>query len=199
MGQITNATSGILTGVNTKFDSITTMAQGILCLPQIFSPDGLKNITASIGRYLAAYASNVITSLFGFVYDTISRNIQNVTGVITSQLNAINNFIKDISESIALIKNFAKGLLGDAKSVWEHITNKENCAFAAAELGKCIISDILDELPKAVTRDLSTGTLNLNNKILDITDKLTGPTKTITRATNRYQSLANKARIQQLF
>jgi conjugal transfer/entry exclusion protein len=199
MGLITNATSGILTGVSTKVGAITTMARGILCIPQILSPTGLKYLTASIGQFLTAYGANVITSLANFVTATVTRNIQNITGVITTQLNAINNFIKDIRESIQLIKNYATQLLSESRSIWNHLSDQLNCNFAAAELAKCLISDILDELPKSVSRQLSDGTLNLNNKVLDITDKLRGPEKSITRFTHQAQTFANKARIQQLF
>lgn len=199
MSVLANATSGILTGVNTKFDSIITVAKGVLCLPQIFSPKGLQYLTANISTFLAAYAANVISGLTNFVRDTITRNIQNVTGVIGSQLNAINNFIKDIRESITLIKTYAKTIAQDTKNVWEFLTNNENCSFAAAELGKCLISDILDELPKATSKALADGTLDLNNKVLDVTDQLTQPQKSLTRYYNQAQVFANKAKIQQLF
>jgi formyltetrahydrofolate synthetase len=199
MGQLTNTASGILTGINSKFDGITSMAKGVLCLPQLFSPENLKYLTANIGTYLAAYAANVVTSLANFVTDTISRNIQNVAGVITSQLNAINNFIKDIKEAIQLIKTYAENLEQKMKDTWDFLTDTENCNFAAAEIGKCLISDILDELPKSVTKGLSDGTLDLNNKVLDITEKLRAPEKSLTRYYNQAQKFGNKARIQQMF
>jgi len=199
MGALATATGGILTGVSTKLGGVISVAKGILCLPQLFSPNSLKYLTANIGNFLAAYASNVITSFTNFVTDTVTRNIQNATGITTSQLNAINNFIKDIKETIQLIKTFAETFEQQVTDMWEFLTDKENCDFAAAELGKCLISDVLDELPKSITKQLSDGTLDLNNKVLDITEKLRGPEKSLTRYYNQAQTFANKARIQQAF
>ncbi len=199
MGLFSTAVGGILTGVNTKIDSITTVAKGILCLPQILSPQGLQYLTSNVLNMLGAYAGSVIAGLTNFVATTITRTIQNVTGVIGSQINQINNFLKEINESISLIKTYLRGLGDRSKLTKDFLLDKQNCNFAAAELAKCLISDILDEVPKAVTKKLSDGTSDFNNKVLDVTSQLLTPEKTITRYVNQTQLLANRARIQQMF
>ena len=196
---VTNSTSGIISGLNAKFDGITSVAKGILCLPQLLNPAKLKGLTANVGKMLTAYASNVVTGLANFVTATVTRNIQNVTGAIGEQLNKINNFISDIKESIQLIKTTAKALVDKAKNTWDFLTDTENCSFAAAELGKCIISDILDDIPRSVSKQLSEGTLDLNNRVRDITEGLTAPGRAITGYINQAQTLANRASIQQRF
>jgi len=196
---VTNATSGILSGFNRKFDMVTGVAKGILCLPQLFSPKNLKNLTANVGKALVQYANGVVAGLTNFVTSTIVRHIQNITGVISSQLRLINDFIKDINESITLIKQTAKSLVTKVKNTLDFLKDTENCSFAAAELGKCIISDILDDVPRATAKQLVNGSLDLNKKVSDITNGLTHPSKSITKYLNQSQMLANKASIQQLF
>lgn len=199
MGALATATGGILTGVNTGFDSITTVAKGIMCLPQLLSPNGLKYLTAGIVSTLANTAGQFISGMLNFVSTTISRTIDNITGVIGSQLNAISNFIRDINESITLIKTYLRSLDERAKATLDFLLDSENCAFAAAELGKCIINDIINEIPKKTAKSLSDGTLNYNNKVLDVTTQLLAPEKSITKFMNRAQLFANKAQTQQLF
>jgi len=199
MGLFSTAVGGILTGVNTKIDSITTVAKGILCLPQILSPQGLQYLTSNVLNVLTTYAASVITGLTNFVATTITRTVQNVTGVVAGQINKINNFLKDINESITLIKTYLNNLDDRAKQIRDFLLDKQNCNFAAAELAKCIISDILDEVPKSVTKKLSDGTSDFNNKVLDVTSQLLKPEKTITKYLNQTQIFANKARIQQMF
>lgn len=199
MGLLSTATGGILTGINTRIDSITSVAKGVLCLPQIFSPDGLRYLTSNIGNMLSNYAASVISGLTNFVASTITNTIRNVTGVIGSQLNRINNFLKDINESISLIKTYLKSLDERAKNIMQFLLDKENCNFAAAELAKCLISDVLEDVPRAVTRSLSNGTSDFNNTVLNVTSRLLEPERTITRYLNQAQTFANRARIQQLF
>lgn len=199
MGLLSTATGGILTGINTRIDSITSVAKGVLCLPQIFSPSGLQYLTSNIGNMLSNYAASVISGLTNFVASTITNTIRNVTGVIGSQLNRINNFLKDINESISLIKTYLKSLDERAKNIMQFLLDKENCNFAAAELAKCLISDVLEDVPRAVTRSLSNGTSDFNNTVLNVTSRLLEPERTITRYLNQAQTLANRARIQQMF
>lgn len=199
MGLFSTAVGGILTGVNTKIDSITTVAKGILCLPQIFSPQGLQYLTSNVLNLLSTYAGSIIFGLTNFVATTISRTIYNVAGTVAGQINKINNFLREINESITLIKTYLRNLDDRAKQIKDFLLDKQNCNFAAAELAKCIISDILDEVPKAVTKSLSDGTSDFNNKVVDVTSKLLEPEKAITRYVNQTQLLANRARIQQMF
>lgn len=199
MGLLSTATGGILTGVNTKIDSITSVAKGIFCLPQILSPQGLQNLTSNVLNIASAYAGSVISGLSNFVAGTITKTIQNVTGAIGSQINKINNFLKDINESISLIKTYIRNLDDRAKQIKDFLLDKQNCNFAAAELAKCMLSDVLDEIPKSITKSLADGTSDFNNKVLDVTSQLLKPEKTITRYMNQTQLLANRARIQQMF
>lgn len=199
MGAISTATGGILTGVSTKVGAITSVAKGVMCLPQIFSPQGLQYLAANVVNLLSTYAASVITGLTNFVADTITRNIQNITGTIGSTLNQINNLLREINESITLIKTYLTSLEDRAKNILDFLLDGSNCNFAAAELAKCMISDILDEVPKSVTKSLADGTSDFNNKVLDVTDSLLGPSRSLNRSVARYQQFANRARVQQMF
>jgi phage-related protein len=197
MGLIAVTAGGLITGYSNQFGALTSVAKGILCIPQLLSPSGLKNLTAGIMGALSAVAGEVIAGLLGFVGTVVSRTIENITGIISSQIAAINAFIEDISATITLIKSIIGSLDDIAKNTMKFLLDGQNCQFAAAELGKCIVGGILEEITNKAARDLSIGSLDYHKKVQDITTKLIEPERIIGKFNKKAQMFANKAAIQQ--
>lgn len=199
MGAISTTAAGVITGYSSQLGSLTSVAKGIMCIPQLLSPSGLAGLTSGILGTLNAVAGEVIAGLLEFVGTVVASTIAHITGVISSQLAAIQMFVADIAQTIALIIGVLTSLDDIAKDTWKFLTDGQNCQFAAAELGKCIVAGLIEEMKPKIAMALQEGSISYSEKINDLTANLLGPEATIAKFTEKSQMFANKAAIQQVF
>jgi hypothetical protein len=195
MGQISMTAAGILTGYSNQFGALTSVAGGILCLSQLFTADGLAGIWAGI----QAAAGEVIAGLLDFVGTVVSDTIMAVTGMVSTRLLIIQDFINDIAQTVALIRAALSSLDDLAKATLDFLMGAANCNFAAAELGKCLAAGVIADLTRKTTSSLVEGSLEYQATVLNATAKLVGPDSGINKFINKSQMFANKAMIQQQF
>ena len=199
MGQISTAASGILTGYSTQYGSIVSVAGGILCLAQLFTPEGLAGLTSGILSGLNAAAGEVIAGLLDFVSTTIANTVAAITGIISTQLAIIGSFIQDIAQTIALIIATVRSLDDIAKATLDYLKSAANCNFNAAELGRCIAASVVADITRKAAPTIIEGTLAFENRAIDATTNLLGTDTAINNFVYRSQMFANKAAIQQQF
>jgi hypothetical protein len=191
MGLISTTTSGILTGVSNKVGALTSVAKGVLCLAQVFTPQGLSNLTSGVLTTLTTYATSVVTGLTTMITSMAVQTVNNITGLIVG-------IVTDITDSVTMIKDYLQNLDDAAKDIKKYLLDQQNCNFTAAEIASCLLGDVVDDITNSVAKKISEGTTKLDDAVSDISSKILTPEKTISKYLDQAQSFANKAKIQQL-
>lgn len=191
MGFIANTTGGILTGINNKFDSITGIAKGILCLPQLFT-SGQGGIMSALQRQ----AAGVVYGMSQLVTSIVTRTLNQLVGKLGKELAVLNAFLQDIRQSITLIKTFITSLDDKAKSTFDFLKDQENCKFVAAELGRCIIGQVTGAVTKKLAKDLTGGTKDIGTEVNKISKSLFAPDKSIEQYVKRSNYFISKSAAQ---
>lgn len=197
MGPITMATGGMITGYSNQLGAITSVAKGILCLPQLLSPENLKNLTAGILGELSRSAGEIVGGLLMMISSTITNTINAITGAISAELAVINSFLQDIANSIAMIIGVISSLDDIVKGTIAFLLDGQNCQFAAAELARCLVGEIIGDITRKQAMEMNKSLDKYNEKVFNITQKIAGPDTTINRFIGKSQMFANKAIIQQ--
>lgn len=199
MVPISTTAAGIITGYSNKFGALTSVAGGILCLSQLFSPENLADFATGIIDGLQAAAGQIVAGLLDFVGSVVSNTIMGVTGIISTQLYIIQEFINDIAQTVAMIRGLIESLDDIAKDTLAFLKDSANCDFAAAELGKCLVAGIVEDITRKSASTLVDGSLQYQAKVLDATSNLVGANSPINQFIYKSQMFANKALIQQRF
>ena len=126
MASITTSVGGLIGSANDKVDSITAVANGILCLPYILT-EGIGGLINTTINTLASVLLDIASGLVGLINTVVSAVVDRVLGVINKILGAI----LSIFNLIKSIINAAKRLLD---SIRKGIFDRENCRYVAAAL-----------------------------------------------------------------
>ena len=184
MSGITTSVGGLVSSVNDKVDSITAVANGILCLPYILT-DGIGGLINTTINTLASTLLNIASGLVGLINSTMSLVVDRVLGVINKILGAI----LAIFNLIKSIINAAKRLLD---SIRKGIFDRDNCRFVAASLFKCILSETANSITKRDAASNDRASL-IASKTLAVADKITQPGQLIDRYVNKAANMASRA------
>ena len=184
---IVTSVGGLISSINNKVDTITSVANGILCLPYILT-EGIGGLINSAINNLAAALSNIANGILGMVNSLVSAAINRVLGVVNRLLGKI----LGIFNLIKSIINAAKALLDRIRKA---IFDRDNCRFAAAGLFKCIIGEVNNNILKRDVVGLTNNSLNslIADKTQSIANTITQPGQLVDRYVNKAATMASKA------
>lgn len=184
---VVSSVGGLISSINTKVDTITSVANGILCLPFILT-DGIGGLISSTINNLASALNNIANGILGLVNSIVSAAINKVLGVV----NRILGKILGVFNAIKSLINSAKALLDRIR---KGIFDRDNCRFAAAGLFKCIVGEVNNSIVKRDGAGLTNNTLNtfIAEKTQAITNTITQPGQLVDRYVNKAATMASKA------
>jgi hypothetical protein len=129
----------------------------------------IGGITTGINTAL----NNIVAAATATVQNTIQNAVDEIAGKITDATARVNGLIGDAQNAVEQVKGFKKYLNASVGDVKNFVNDKENCNFAGAALGKCIVQQTVGNLTKKDLRDTSAGGLSvssLTNKVASIGD-----------------------------
>jgi hypothetical protein len=126
-----------LNNAKSAFDQLTTVAQGLLCIPSLLGKfltgKSLTGLAGSLLGTIGAAASNIVNTI-------IQNEIATVGNLVAQTLRQQYQDIISILNTFALIFNTAKNLFNKTLDTLDFIKSSENCAYAASAMASCIIS-----------------------------------------------------------
>jgi len=184
MDTITTSVGGLIGAVNDKVDTITSVANGILCLPYILT-DGIGGLMNTAINTLASTLKSIAAGLQGLINKVVKSVINKIVGAIKKLLGKILS-VFDIIKSLI---NKVKSLINKIKSA---IFERENCKFVAASLFKCILSEAANSITKRESAIPDITSL-IDSKTQSIADKITQPGELIDRYVDKASNMASRA------
>jgi len=184
MDTITTSVGGLIGAVNDKVDTITSVANGILCLPYILT-DGIGGLINTAINTLASTLKSIATGLQGLINSVVKSVIGKIVGAIKKLLGKI----LSVFNLIKSIINAVKGLINKIRNA---IFERENCKFVAASLFKCILSETANSIKKKETAGTDIVSL-IDSKTQSIADKITQPGELIDRYVDKASNMASRA------
>ena len=184
MASITTSVGGLISSANDKVDSITAVANGILCLPYILT-DGIGGLINTAINTLASVLTNIASGLLGLINSVVSS----VVGRILGAINRLLGKILSLFNLIKSIINSAKALLDRIRKA---LFDRDNCKFVAASLFKCILSESANSITKREAASTNTSSL-IDTKTQSIADKITQPGQLIDRYVDKASNMASRA------
>ena len=184
MASITTSVGGLIGSSNDKVDSITAVANGILCLPYILT-EGIGGLINTTINTLASVLLDIASGLVGLINTVVSAVVDRVLGVIDKILGAI----LSIFNLIKSIINAAKRLLDNNR---KGISYRENCRYVAAAIFKCLLSEAANSITKREAATINRASLVVD-KTLSLATKITQPEQLIYRYTYKTSNMATRA------
>jgi phage-related protein len=184
MDTITTSVGGLISAVNDAVDPITSVANGILCLPYILT-DGIGGLMNTAINTLASTLKSIAEGLQGLINKVVKSVINKIVGAIKKLLGKILSVFDIINSIIKKIK----ALVNKIKNA---IFERENCKFVAASLFKCILSEAANSIKKKETA-IPDITSIIDSKTQSIADKITQPGELIDRYVDKAANMASRA------
>ncbi len=172
IGSISKSVDSTLGGISGKLNDLTSVAKGVLCLPTMIAgftssiPGLIGGITTGINTAL----NNIVAAATATVQITIQNAVDEIAGKITDVTARVNGLIGDAQNAIGQVAGFIDYLKASVDDVKSFVSDKENCNFEGATLGKCIVQQTINNLTKKDLRDTSAGVLSITS----LTDKVSG-------------------------
>lgn len=162
MGLTQSKVGGFIFNFNSTFDQLTTVAQGLLCIPSLLGKflsgnSSLSGLTNALGSALGAVVSNIVGTI-------IQNEIAFIGNLVAQTLRQQYQSIISILNAFAQLFNTAKSLFTKVQDTMEFIKSTENCAYAASSMLSCILSSAAN-LQKKIK--------NPANKLAEFNNKLT--------------------------
>jgi methyl-accepting chemotaxis protein len=177
-----------LNNAKSTFDQLTTVAQGLLCIPPLLGKfltgKSLAGLTEALLGSIGAVASNIVNTI-------IQNEIATVGNLISQTLRQQFEAIQSVLNTFSLIFQTVKNLFSKVNSTIDFIKSTENCAYAASTLASCIISSAAN-LQKQIKKPAG--------KLQQFNDKLTQAITSKSGIINNYATsnlkAVDKAKIQ---
>ena len=187
--------TSLASSASNKFNQLTTVAKGVLCIPSIISsiPGSLGAVGGGIVAGIAGAATAAIGSATELITSAISAQVAKVTGAVDSVLNTITGAIAAVAGAIDIAKKFAEDIKQQVSDVGKFISDKENCNFAAASLANCMVNQALNSLTPGAIKDISKGLVKLDDVGSKIADTISSPAGTVGEYMNKANSEMQRA------
>ena len=187
--------TSLASAASNKFNQLTTVAKGILCIPSIISslPGSLSSVGGGIAAGIAGAATAAIESATGLITSAISAQVAKVTGAVNSVINTITGAIATVAGAIDVANKFIQGTKKQVEDVKNFISDKENCNFAAASLANCIVNQALNSLTPKAIKDISKGLVKIDNLGSELADKISSPAGAVGDFMNKANSEMQRA------
>lgn len=187
--------TSLASSASNKFNQLTTVAKGVLCIPSIISnlPGSLAAVGGGIVAGIADAATSAISATTELITSAISAQVAKVTGAIDSVLNTITGAIASVAGALNIVNKFAKDLKRQVSDVRKFVSDKENCSFAAASLANCMANQALNSLTPGVIKDISKGLVKLDDVGSKIADTISSPAGTVGEYMNKANSEMQRA------
>lgn len=170
IGSISSGVDKALGGISGKLNNLTSVAKGVLCLPTMIAGfvSSIPNIIGGVVNGINTALNNIVGAATATVEAAIQNAVGEITGRITDVTTRVNALLGDVQNAIGQVLGFVDYLKASVNDVKAFVSDKENCNFAGAALGKCIVQQTLNNLTKKDLRDTSAGSLSvtsLTNKV----------------------------------
>lgn len=164
IGSISSNVDKTLGGISGKLNDITSVAKGVLCLPTMISglTSAIPSLIGSITTGINTGLSNIIDAATATVQATIQNAVSSITDKVTDITARVNGLVGDVKNSIGQVVGFVDYLKASVDDVKNFVSDKENCNFAGATLGKCIIQQTINNLTTRDLRDASAGGVSIS-------------------------------------
>ena len=194
IGSISSSVDKTLGGISGKLNDITSVAKGVLCLPTMISGlvSNIPNIIGGLSAGINSGLNNIISAATATVEATIQNAVNDITGKITDFTTKINGLTGDVQNSVNQVLGFVDYIKASVSDVKSFVSDKENCNFAAASLGKCIIQQTINNLTVKDLRDASAGSLNVTGLTSKVT-ALGNVDSVISKTTDKQITQLNRA------
>ena len=151
----------LLNNANNVFNQLTTVAQGLLCIPSLLG----KFLAGGSLSGLAKALSGALGSAVSNIVNTIVQNEIAFVGNLLAQAarQQYQNILSIIQTFKAIFKTIA-GFREKVADTLDFIKNNENCAYAASQLISCIL---------AASTNLQKQLKNPAQKLAEFNNKLT--------------------------
>lgn len=169
--------TSLASAASNKFNQLTTVAKGILCIPSIITnlPGSLTSVGGGIAAGIASAATAAVQSVTALVTSAISAQVAKVTGAVDSVLNTITGSIATVAGAIDVTNKFIQDIKNQVSDVRAFISDKENCNFAAASLANCIVNQALNSLTPKAIKDISKGLVTLDDAGSKLAESISSP------------------------
>ena len=190
-----NGLSSLASAASSKFNQLTTVAKGILCIPAIISslPGSLIAIGGGIAAGIGAAVTAAAETATALIVGAIEAQVAKVTGAINSVLNTITGAIATVAGAITIANIFIRDIKKQVEDVRNFISDKENCNFAAASLANCIVNQALNSLTSKAIKDISKGLVKIDNFGSELADKISSPAGAVGDFMNKANSEMQRA------
>jgi hypothetical protein len=198
MANIFGSVQNLVVTAGSKVDQVSTVAKGILCIPSILAnlPSILGGVASSILRSVFDQANAIGDALSGIILDTVTDFFASITGSITNLIRRAQGVQAEILASIKLIKDFVTGLSDVAKEIKDFALDSENCKFAASELIKCVVANIIGNTSNKLVANIGGSRDKLSSFANDISSRIAKPGEVIDRFVTKQSSMIDKANTQ---
>ena len=195
IGSASSKLNNTLGGASAKLDSLTSAAKGVLCLPTMVSGlvSSLPNIAGGLVGSIVNTINGTINAATSIAVGAIDQAVDNVTGIINDTAATVNALLISISDAVNQITGFAdniKSRVGDVKSF---ISDKENCNFAGAALGKCIAQESISSTTRKDIRSVAGGAISSSSLVNDTVSKVGRLEGTINNVVNKHAAQVTRA------
>lgn len=187
--------TSLASAASNRFNQLTTIAKGILCIPSIITnlPGSLTSVGGGIAAGIASAATAAVQSATALITSAISAQVAKVTGAIDSVANTITGSIATVAGAIDVTNKFIQGIKNQVSDVRAFISDKENCNFAAASLANCIVNQALNSLTPKAIKDISKGLVSLDDAGSKLAESISSPAGAVGDFMNKANSEMQRA------
>jgi|TARA_R110002126_G_scaffold288622_1_gene442528 hypothetical protein len=188
--------SNIAGAASNKVGQLSTIAKGALCIPSIISglsTDGIKKLAGAVAGSIASAIQGSISAVTDLALGAVQDQVNKLTGAINGLISTATGLVATIAGTIETAKQFYQNIKAQILDIKDFIDTKENCQFAAASLANCIISESINNLSLKAVKDISSGLGSIDNKVSELSNKISEPVGAINNFMDKGSKQLNKA------
>ena len=182
-------------GLNAGLGQLSSMAKAAFCLPSIVAGafSSIPGIASSVINGVTSGIANSIADITNNIAATSQAAIQGVVDNINGTISQLQSLLGEAAAAVQEINNFIQNTKDAIDDIGDFISDKENCNFAGATLGKCIVQNTVlnlsaDKLGKLARQ--GTDISNYSNKLANGPDS---PVNQINGFVNKQTAQLNRA------
>ena len=182
-------------GLNAGLGQLSSMAKAAFCLPSIIAGafSAIPGIASGVISGVASGIANSIQDITTNVTATVQGAIQGVVDKVNGVTSQLQSLLGDVAATVQEINNFinnAKAAIDDIRSF---VSEKENCNFAGATLGKCIAQNAVLNVTADKLGKLAKQGSDINNYADKLVSGADSPINQINGFVNKQTAQLNRA------
>lgn len=188
-------TSQKVGGFSAGLGQLSTMAKAAFCLPSIISGalNSLPSVISGTVNGVVSGIANSLEDIVNTVVGTVNQTIQGVADRINGLVSQAQSLLGQIAGTTQRVLDFVDEVKAAIDDVADFVSSKENCNFAGAALGKCIVQSTLLNFTGNELSSISGKGTNLLQSAEDFVSGPDSPLSSINGFVNKQTTQLNRA------